>query len=702
MKDNKEFIEGIYKKYDEYLNEKNKTEIKDEPKKSKFSIVGKVKSNNFFNKNNKSRIFTRTLSTAAAAIIIVSGIFMTQNVLKDGDSFFLAKTDTTSEIPLNKVESFENFYNIINESCKNNPYLKGREDIVYESDTSAITNKAGSIESNSLNDSQQRTSSDDYSKTNIQVENVDESDIVKTNGKYIFYVLTSKVVIVDIQDKSKMKQVAEISYLDGDFNPSQLYIYKDKLVVIGNEKSYSSSKDIVKETFNKVFKKGIYKQMAVAIIYDISNIENPKEIRNVKIEGNYMSSRMIDGNIYFVTNKSINAYNVYDKDIKELDENQFKPSYVDTAVSTQEKMIDYNRIYYFDNIEQINYLTLGGFSLNNNDEVDIETFLGAGENIYCSEKNMYVIKSKNVYDADTRMSFGKDTKIIKFALNNGQIDYKAEATIDGGINNQFSIDEKDGNLRIATTIGKTYNMDNSTSNTLYILDEKLQEIGKLEKIAKGEKIYSVRYVGNKAYVVTFKEIDPLFVIDLSNPRNPTILGELKIPGYSTYLHPYDENHIIGFGYDTKPNSSNTGVIRDGLKMSMFDITDYSNPKEMFSIKIGDNRTNSILASDHKALLFSKEKNIIAFPITSSSITSKSVGGTKYGAQIYDIDLEKGFKLRGEILHTQEDNDLSKFSNYKLIIDRIVYSNNVFYTLSKALIKSSDMDSLEKIDVLNFK
>lgn len=237
MKDNKEFIEGIYKKYDEYLNEKNKTEIIDEPKKPKFNIVGKVKSNNFFNKNNKSRIFTRTLSTAAAAIIIVSGIFMTQNVLKDGDSFFLAKTDTTSEISLNKVESFENFYNIINESCKNNPYLKGREDIVYESETSAITNKAGSVESNSLNDSQQRTSSDDYSKTNIQVENVDESDIVKTNGKYIFYVLTNKVVIVDIQDKSKMKQVAEISYLDDDFNPSQLYIYKDKLVVKETKKA---------------------------------------------------------------------------------------------------------------------------------------------------------------------------------------------------------------------------------------------------------------------------------------------------------------------------------------------------------------------------------------------------------------------------------------------------------------------------------
>ena len=280
---------------------------------------------------------------------------------------------------------------------------------------------------------------------------------------------------------------------------------------------------------------------------------------------------------------------------------------------------------------------------------------------------------------------------------NGKINFKAEANIEGAINNQFSMDEKDDYFRIATTIGKTYNMDDSTSNSLYILDDKLQEVGRLDGIAKGEKIYSVRYVGNRAYVVTFKEIDPLFVIDLSDVRNPKILGELKIPGYSTYLHPYDETHLIGFGYDTKPNYSDTGVVNDGLKMSMFDISDFNNPKEMFTVKIGKQGTQSPLANNHKALLFSKEKNLIAFPI---SIYEN--GKREYKAQIYDIDLNKGFTLKGEINHNVNDvtDTIKYYSNYKLNIERIIYSNDVFYTLSKGLIKASDMNSLKEITKIN--
>ena len=305
---------------------------------------------------------------------------------------------------------------------------------------------------------------------------------------------------------------------------------------------------------------------------------------------------------------------------------------------------------------------------------------------------MYIAKAKNVYDADTHMSYGEDTKILKFNLDNGKINFKAEANIEGGINNQFSMDEHNGYFRIATTIGKTYDMDESTSNSLYVLDDSLKEVGRLDGIAKAEKIYSVRYVGDRAYVVTFKEIDPLFVIDLSNPKAPKILGELKIPGYSTYLHPYDENHIIGFGYDTKPNAWDTGVVNDGLKMSMFDITDLSNPKEMFTVKIGDNRTSSQLINNHKALLFSKEKNLIAFPV--NRFTDRRRQNL---AQVYDIDLNKGFTLRGEIKH--EGTGDKYYGNYQYTIDRILYSNNVFYTVSSALIKASDMGSLKEISNL---
>lgn len=688
MKDNKEFIQGIYDKYDEYKKEQDT---------QRFKQVKNVNVKDFQKHSFMKGTFVKILSTAAVFAIVISGVLVSNNMLKNENEVLIGKTTTKDKISLNTVNDFETFYKIIKD---NTPDVSSSRD--YWLDDELITNDA--VESKGLSpnnlqsatDAQSTTATEntqDYSKTNIQVENVDEADIVKTNGKYIFYVVSNKIVIVDIQDKNKMEEVAEISYENDDFKPTELYINDNKLILLGNESGYSYSNNVVRETTTGIYKKGIYKQKAVAIVYDINKINEPKEERRVELEGSYLSSRMIDNNLYFISSKSIVTSDFIKTDIEDLNEDIYKPAYKDTIISNTEKLINYDRIYYFENIENLNYLTLGGFSLNNKQEADIKTFLGAGETVYSSTQNMYIVKSKNVYDADTHMSFGADTKILKFSLNNGAINFKAEANIEGGINNQFSMDENNGYFRIATTIGKTYNMDNSTSNSLYILNEDLKEVGRLDGIAKAEKIYSVRYVGDRAYVVTFKEIDPLFVIDLSDVKNPKILGELKIPGYSTYLHPYDENHVIGFGYDTKPNATNTGVVRDGLKMSMFDITDYEKPKELFSIKIGDSRTSSELTNNHKALLFSKEKNIIAFPVS-----SYSNGKYEYKAQIYDIDLNKGFTLRGEIEH--ENNGLTAtnryYNNYKLKINRIIYSNNVFYTLSDALIKAADMSTLKEI------
>lgn len=214
-----------------------------------------------------------------------------------------------------------------------------------------------------------------------------------------------------------------------------------------------------------------------------------------------------------------------------------------------------------------------------------------------------------------------------------------------------------------------------------MLDENLKEIGRLEGLAKGEKIYSVRYLEKKAYIVTFKEVDPLFVIDLSENNNPKVLGELKIPGYSTYLHPYDETHLIGFGYDTKADG--TRITTNGLKMVMFDITDLDNPKELFKVNVGDKGAYSELIYNHKALMYSKEKNIIGFPVSSYS-KGKSISK----AQIYEISIDKGFILKGEIKHNN--------STYSKAINRIIYSGDVYYTLSKELIKATNMNSFEEI------
>lgn len=235
--------------------------------------------------------------------------------------------------------------------------------------------------------------------------------------------------------------------------------------------------------------------------------------------------------------------------------------------------------------------------------------------------------------------------------------------------------------------------------------------GEIEGIAKGEEIYSVRFMGDRGYMVTFKTVDPLFVIDLKDPTKPEILGALKIPGYSDYLHPYDENHIIGFGKDTIEVSG--GAYYMGMKIALFDVSDVNNPVQKFSEVIGDRGTDSELLTNHKALLFSKEKNLLAFPVTVAEIKDKDSvlnewGVPEYGefvfqgAYVYNIDLDKGFTLKGKITHISDEEYL-KSGNYNFYsnksVERIIYINDTLYTLSKGMYKANKLSDLSEINTL---
>ncbi|HNX92972.1 MAG TPA: beta-propeller domain-containing protein, partial [Syntrophomonas sp.] len=240
--------------------------------------------------------------------------------------------------------------------------------------------------------------------------------------------------------------------------------------------------------------------------------------------------------------------------------------------------------------------------------------------------------------------------------------------------------------------------------------------GKIENIAPGERIYSTRFMGDRAYMVTFKQVDPFFVLDLSDPTQPKILGKLKIPGYSDYLHPYDENHIIGFGKETVEASGFNGestAFYQGLKIAIFDVTDVSQPVEMSKVVIGDRGTDSELLRNHKALLFSRDKNLLALPVTvmttdqqNTKMNSGNIpeyGGFAFqGAYIYNIDLQNGLQYKGRITHLN-DEDYVKAGNYwneaEKSISRILYIGDTLYTLSPAMIKSNQLDSLQEKQVL---
>jgi uncharacterized secreted protein with C-terminal beta-propeller domain len=274
------------------------------------------------------------------------------------------------------------------------------------------------------------------------------------------------------------------------------------------------------------------------------------------------------------------------------------------------------------------------------------------------------------------------------------------------------MDEYKGNLRVAVTESP---WNNTSQNNVYVLDDTMSVVGKIENIAPGERIYSTRFMGDRAYMVTFKNTDPLFVLDLKVPNKPRILGALKIPGYSDYLHPYDQNHLIGFGKDTIEISNKDGegnvvgssAYYQGMKMALFDVTDVNNPKEMFKELIGDRGTDSELLHNHKALLFDKAKELLAFPVTVMEVKGDKVQEnfpqygqfTFQGAYVYKFNLKDGFVLRGKISHLTEEDYLKAGYNYadpEKEVKRIMYINDVLYTLSNGIVKANGLASLNEI------
>jgi len=591
-----------------------------------------------------------------------------------------------------------------------------------------------------------RNSSGDYSTTNTQVKGVDEADIIKTDGEYVYAVNNNKLTIVKAEPADNMQIQSQINFSDKNFHPQEMYLDDKHLVVIGYthitvplEKKGASDSAKPGQPGDSYMPSYRYMSSLKTIVYDISDKSNLKSLREVELEGYYISSRKVDSILYLVANKHLGYH--YGGDV-DRNEGHIKPIYRDSARGDDYKTIGFDDIRYFPDSIEPNFLLLTSIDLDDmSKEVNVQTYLGSGQNIYMSRENLYIAVNKyEETNANRRgrseittapgtaiwgpVNYSSNTLVYKFALNGGKLDYVGKGEVPGHIINQFSMDEHNGYFRIATTKGDIWRSDEFTSkNNVYVLDEKLTMAGKIEDIAPGERIYSVRFMGNRGYMVTFKTVDPLFVIDLENPRAPKILGELKIPGYSEYLHPYDENHIIGFGKDAVEiiQKDYTGKVIGanafylGMKIALFDVSDVNNPKEKFVEMIGDRGTDSELLRNHKALLFSKEKNLLAFPIMVAEVKKDDsqprdanfpAYGTPVfqGAYVYNIDLEKGFELRGKVTHTDKSAYPQNIDYYwydwESQIQRIIYIKDTLYTMSPSLLKATDMKSLQEKGFIN--
>ncbi|MBN2221045.1 MAG: beta-propeller domain-containing protein, partial [Vallitaleaceae bacterium] len=490
--------------------------------------------------------------------------------------------------------------------------------------------------------------STEHSETNNQTEGVEEGDIIKTDGKYIYHLNQNQVNIFSV-DPNQPSLVSTLRLEDQNRQITDIYLEGNTLVLIGSSYNYSYYPTETYETTETlkpeevavedvVFPEAVADEMYImpyygsskvfVTTYDISNIDQPVLAKNHAFEGTYVSSRLIGTKLYLITNQNINNWV----------EEPMLPYYED-LVKGEKIEIGYDSIRYFPEYVAPNYLTTVGMDILS-DQMTVNTYLGYAEGVYGSSEHLYLTFAKYEYANQTGAErfmpyYEVNTSIYKFAYDDGALSYIADGQVEGTILNQFSMDEFQGNLRIATTTGEMWNSANISKNNVFILDENLEALGAVTGLAEGERIYSTRFYQERIYMVTFKQVDPLFVIDATNPRNPMVLGYLKIPGFSTYMHLLDKNHILGFGSDTIEMDGWTTT--GGMKISLFDVTDPKNPIEKKNQVIGTAGTYSELQYNHKALMISLSKGIMAFPIRVAEVPYVQAFSGAYVYQITNDD-----------------------------------------------------------------
>ena len=476
-------------------------------------------------------------------------------------------------------------------------------DTIENSETNTSEAPTAATDENAVGFGGTPDGTDSYAVTNKQVEAVDEADIIKTDGKYIYYMPGEDVIKIFSANDGDTALVSEIE-LPYYLYSGDMYVRGDKLLVIGSyyyDDCYGDDAILYRKAEEPTeaaagtvpAPETVYDEtVTIVYTYDISDRTTPVLTEEYAQSGYYISSRMIGGYLYLISNAA--------------DESLYAPRC--TADSEFEKL-PIGNIVAVDGCDHTDFAVIGAIDTENGGSTQTKAILGVSSDVYCNEKNLYLTgdiyeSSNNTFNYTTNYQ----TQVIKYSVDKTDIELVASARVDGLTNDQFSLDEKDGNLRIATT---STDSDWVDSNNLFVLDESLNEIGKVTGFAENEHIEAVRYVGDTAYVITFVQTDPLFVIDLSDPTAPAIQGEVKIDGFSSFLTPVDENTLLGIGYCTEENGYG-GVYTDGVKLALFDVSDKTNPQVLDEKEYPG--TESAAQYTHKALIKNSKAGYFAIPL----------------------------------------------------------------------------------------
>lgn len=582
------------------------------------------------------------------------------------------------------AKSYDEVYDFLKECTENRYDIEIEMKAAEEMTDGAVIDKVvmtpiddlsatGSVAKPESSVTESAQSKQNYSTTNLQMAGVDESDIVKTNGSHIFSVKDGVVRVVKIEN-GKMTQVGTISPALESFSDSvlEMYVDGDKLMLIvqqtedsleGTDTGYMTGGFLPVEkvcvdyayNFNASYSTALY-------TYDISNPANAKLLGKIEQDGFYKTSRKIGDIMYLFTQDSV--------PVNEQILNESTDEWIELLPTVNGKTIEYNDIYLPDYGYQ--GLVVSSVSTDKPDDiVDNTLIMNDSVEIYVSGSAMYLYHH-DYQNGET------NTQIAKFTLKNGQISAVAAATVPGTIEDTFAINEYDEYLRVLTSRWDS-NIGERT-NQLYILDSTLKPAGKIENIAEGETIYAARYFGDLAYFITYRNIDPLFAADLSDVNNPKILGELKITGYSEYLHMWDEDKLLGIGYETDEKDGS----REGLKLVMFDI---SNPAELSILD------TVVVKADYSAALYNY-KCVLADPNT-NMIGFTTVDYDKNDAVVYRMYSFTDGKFAEELVIKNES--LRDEDGY-----RGLWAGEYFYMVNYKGIKSFHyVEDYKAVDELTF-
>lgn len=510
-----------------------------------------------------------------------------------------------------------------------------------------------------------------YSETNVQTAGVDEPDVIKTDGEYIYIATNSEVKIVRAVPPEEMQIVSTLAKSDlFDVTDETyasiegLFISGDKLVVLVSIYQQYVWYRYIQESDDYEYEP----PKAVVSVFDVSDRSNPSRELVIGISGSSLTSRMLDDVVYVLTQMTV----------WDVDEDTILPSVWD---DDRKEEVSLSSIRYDPETRYAcSFVNMLAIDISDGSHETLSIVAGWASTVYMSTDSIYFAVQK--WDGDIeeedgaaipeRMSSARTT-VYQISVEGTGMTASASGNVRGWLLNQFSMDQHGEHLRLATTTSWT-----DPENAVYVLDSDMRIVGELEGLAPTERIYSARFVGETLYLVTFRQVDPLFVIDLSDPTKPKVAGELKIPGFSTYLHPVDDSHVLGIGQE---NSS--------VKVSLFDVSDPTEPVEQSKFVI-DGLFYSQALYDHKAVLFDLERELLVIPGYEYRYIWTNWTYEYYSnsaAYVFGVSLSEGISLRGIVEHEADH------GSYYSEMARSLYIGDYLYTLSSLILQANLLEDL---------